>query len=167
MFETEKEHKLILEVERLQARLMELEETVASICIGSADTILISTVEGEKVYTLKNAEQPYRLFVEGMNQGAVLLSEDDTILYCNQAFAEMVKDAAEAVVGQKIQAYLAQPCQDDFKALLHKSRIDQAKPEQDFSIQAPGGSSFAARFSFSQIRQEDFKATCLVIIPLI
>ncbi len=167
MSETEKEHKLKLEVERLQARLLELEETVASICIGSADTILISTVEGEKVYTLKTAEQPYRLFVEGMNQGVVLLSEDDTILYCNQAFADMVKAAAEFVVGQKIQAHLAQACHEGFNALLQKSRMGQVKSEQDFSLQACGGSLFAARFSFSQIRLEDFKATCLVIIPLI
>jgi PAS domain S-box-containing protein len=167
MSENEKEHKLKLEVERLHARLIELEETVASICIGSADTILISTVEGEKVYTLKTAEQPYRLFVEGMNQGAALLSEDDTILYCNQAFADIVEGAAEAVVGKKIQVYLAQACHGDFNVVLHKSREGQVKLEQDFSLQACGGSLFAARFSFSQIRQEDFKATCLVITSLI
>ena len=165
MSETEKD-KLKLENEHLQTRLRELEETVASVCIGSADTILVSTVEGEKVFTLKNAEKPYRLFVEKMNQGAVLLSEDDMILYCNQAFAGMVNDVAEVVVGKKVQAYIPQACHCDLNTMLTKSRFERAKQEQNFSLQARDGSIIETRFSFSQIQQDDFKATCIVIIDL-
>ncbi len=167
MSETDDQVRLLkLEIETLQIRLQELEETVASLCIGSADTILISTVEGEKVFTLKTAEKPYRLFVENMNQGAVLLSEDDTILYCNQAFAGMVKDVAEVVVGKKVQAYIPQAVHGEFHTVLAKSTLERATQEQNFHLQTREGSTLAARFSFSQIHQDDFKATCIVVIGL-
>ena len=45
--------------------------------------------EGEQIYTLRSADQPYRLMVEHMREGALTLAADGTILYCNQRFAEL------------------------------------------------------------------------------
>jgi PAS domain S-box-containing protein len=166
MSETDEIFKLKLENEHLQARLRELEEALASICIGSVDSILVSTVEGEKIFTLKTQDQPYRLFVENMNLAAVLIAEDDTVLYCNQAFAGMIKDPAETVVGKKIQTYLPEDCIERFNDLLQKSRLEHPKQKQNFSLQASDGSLVPTRFSLSQIQIEDFKASCIVAIDL-
>ena len=159
-------HKLKEEIEHLQSRLMELEETVGSVCGGSADTITVSTVDGEKVFTLKTAEQPYRLFVEHMNQGAILLSEHDMILYCNQAFAGMVKDAAEIVVGKKLQEYIPEECHRDVNELLETSKKENKSQEHVFPLQATNGKLTKKQFSVSHIQQDDFKDTCIVVIDL-
>ena len=49
-----------------------------------------SAPEGEQIYTLRSADQPYRLMVEQMREGALTLAADGTILYCNQRFAELM-----------------------------------------------------------------------------
>jgi len=165
MSETDEVYKLKLEIEHLQTRLQELEETMASVCGGTADSIIISTIDGEKIFTLKTAEQPYRLFVEQMLQGAVLLSEDDTVLYCNHAFVDMVKEKSEAVVGTKIQQYFSQDCIGELNGLLTKNRQQKSPIQNDLKLQAKDASS-AVQVSLGQIPIENFTALCMVIVKL-
>ena len=44
-----------------------------------------------QLFTLKGADEPYRVLIEEMNQGAVTLSADGSILYCNRRFADLLK----------------------------------------------------------------------------
>jgi PAS domain S-box-containing protein len=163
--DTEEVHKLKQEIEHLQLRLQELEETMASVCGGTADAIIVSTIDGDKVFTLKTEEQPYRLFVENMPLGAVVLSDDDTILYCNKAFAEMVKEAPEVVVGQKVQVYISQDCVGNFNGELTRSKQVTVPQQCSLSIQAKDG-SIDAQVSITQIQQDSFKGACLVFVKL-
>ena len=55
---------------------------------------------GEKVFTLEGAEHPYRVLVESMNEGAISLSEEGVILYCNSAFARMVGVPLDQTMGR-------------------------------------------------------------------
>jgi hypothetical protein len=77
----------------------------------------------------------------------------------------MVKESAEVVVGRKIQDYLTPADVSVFDGLHSESKGEQAKQEYSFSLQARDGSMLSVLFSFSQIRHEDLKATCLVVIP--
>jgi len=63
------------EIVSLRARVDELEETLRAIQSGEVDALVVSTVSGDKVYTLENADQPYRLFVENMTDGAVTTTQ--------------------------------------------------------------------------------------------
>ena len=54
------------------------------------------TTPGDRVYTLRSADAPYRALVEQMQEGAVTLNAKGDIVYCNQRFAELVGDAAAA-----------------------------------------------------------------------
>ena len=56
---------------------------------------LSQPAEGDRVFTLTGAEHPYRIMLETMNEGAVTLSSDGTILYCNQRFADIVEGSLE------------------------------------------------------------------------
>jgi len=98
--------QLILEFRELRARLEEAEQTLDAIRSGDVDALVVSSDEGEKVYTLKGADEPYRIFVEQMHEGAVTLSSDGTILYCNQAFANMAGSPLERVIGTALGALL-------------------------------------------------------------
>ena len=53
----------------------------------------------QRIYTLEGADRPYRLFVEGMQQGAATLYADGTIAYCNQQLADLLKVPHSRMVG--------------------------------------------------------------------
>src|ERR1051326_1315485 len=78
------------ELEALRQQLAEAEDTLRAIRSGKVDALIVNSPKGEQVYTLRGAERPYRRLIEEMNEGAVTVNSDGTILYCNKQFAEMV-----------------------------------------------------------------------------
>jgi PAS domain S-box-containing protein len=62
--------------------------------------------KGEQVYSVSSAETPYRTFIEEMSEGAVTLTKEGTILYCNQRFAEIVQSPYEKVIGSSIKRFI-------------------------------------------------------------
>jgi len=113
--------KLIAENEELQARLQEAQDTLEAIRSGEVDALVVSTAGGEQVYTLKSAEQPYRVFVEKMQEGAVTLLPDGVILYCNQRFAEMIQKPLEEVIGSSIYDLVSAAGQAALMAVLNEN----------------------------------------------
>ena len=91
-----------LELEELRQRLQEAEETLNAIRGGEVDALVVSGPSGEKVFTLEGAEHPYRVLVESMNEGAISLSTDGIILYCNSAFARMVNVPLDQIMGREV-----------------------------------------------------------------
>lgn len=106
------------ELERLRDRVEELESTIAAIRYGEVDALVMSSPEGERVFTLRTADQPYRILVETMGEGAAMIDPDGLILYCNRRFAEMAGKSPERVIGRHLQDFVAgQPdaCNDLLK----------------------------------------------------
>src|ERR1700727_1929317 len=88
------DHSQLIE---LQDRLREAEETLDAIRNGEVDALVVGGPSGQQVYTLENADRPYRVLIEQMQEGAVTLSEDGVMLYCNQRFATLAGGPREAV----------------------------------------------------------------------
>jgi len=53
-----------------------------------------------------------------MNEGAVTLASDGTILYCNQRFVDIVKGSLEIVIGSSIYQYISSRDLKIFEALV-------------------------------------------------
>src|SRR5947207_2803468 len=66
-------------VRELQARLDEAEEVLRAIRAGHVDALVVSGPDGDQVYTLTGAEHPYRVLVEAISEGAVMLNASGTI----------------------------------------------------------------------------------------
>ena len=90
----------------LRRRLHEAEDTIKAIRDGHVEALVVHGTDGEQIFTLRSADQPYRLMVEQMREGALTLSGDGTILYCNQRFAELVARPAERIAGQAFAEFL-------------------------------------------------------------
>ena len=60
--------------EDLRQRLEEATATLDAIRNGEVDGLVVAGADGDKVYTLDGAEQPYRVLIEAMQQGAATLS---------------------------------------------------------------------------------------------
>jgi len=119
--------QLITENERLRSRLNELEEALAAIRNGEVDAIMVTGNKGEQVYSVSSAETPYRTFIEEMSEGAVTLTKEGTILYCNQRFAEIVQSPYEKVIGSSIKRFITPDDNsklDSFLAQLTQEKHD-------------------------------------------
>src|SRR6202040_3517019 len=110
------------EVADLRARLAEASEALHAIRSGEVDAVLVQGPHGNQLFTLKGADEPYRVLIEEMNQGAVTLSADGSILYCNRRFADLLKTPLEEIVGLAFDAFVAPSERAGFAALLEAGR---------------------------------------------
>ena len=94
------------ELQRLQDSLREAQETLDAIRSGEVDAVVVTGGGGNQIYTLAGAEQPYRVYVERMQEGAVTISGGGLILYSNQRFADMLGEPLERVIGSEIRPRL-------------------------------------------------------------
>ncbi|MBN1340632.1 MAG: PAS domain S-box protein [Bacteroidales bacterium] len=95
-----------MENQALRSRLNEMEEALDAIRNGEVDAIMVYGNKGEQVYSVSSAETPYRTFIEEMSEGAVTLTKEGTILYCNQRFAEIIQSPYEKVIGSSIKSFI-------------------------------------------------------------
>ena len=70
--------QLLDELQELTLRMIEAEETLRAIRGGEVDGLVVSTAEGDQVFTLSGAEYPYRVMIETMHEGAITLASDGT-----------------------------------------------------------------------------------------
>ena len=115
--------ELEAENRELRARLQEAEQTIEAIQGGEVDAFL----RDEAVVARGDALRPYQAFVEGMQQGAVSLALDGTILYANMRFAEIVGRPLEKVIGCRFAEFALKP--DLATTLLKAAELDSARGE--------------------------------------
>jgi len=124
---TKTKEQLIIENEELHSRLVEIEEAITAIRNGEVDAIMVTGRKGEQVYSVSSAETPYRTFIEEMSEGAVTLTKEGTILYCNQRFAEIVQFPYEGIVGSSLKQFITpddNPKLDSYLARLTYDKHD-------------------------------------------
>jgi len=92
----------------LEERLREATETLDAIRSGEVDALVVDGPGGQVVYALENADRPYRVLVESMKEGAVTLTGNGMILYCNEHFAELVERRAQQIVGASLFDFVRQ-----------------------------------------------------------
>ena len=157
--------QLLDKLQELTSRMMEAEETLRAILGGEVDGLVVSTVEGDRVFTIAGAEHPYRVMVETMNEGAVTLASDGTILYCNQRFADIVKGSLEKVIGSSIYQYLSSTNLQLFEALVARGLKGNSKVE--LALETGGESSAPVFLSVSPLQPTDMPgAVCMVVTDL-
>jgi two-component system CheB/CheR fusion protein len=124
---TKTKEKLVTENEELHSRLAEAEEALSAIRSGEVDAIVVSGTKGEQVYSISSAETPYRTFIEEMNEGAITLSKDGIIIYCNQRFAELVNEPIERVIGSYFKRFLVPDEKSKFEKMFARQTYNKNK----------------------------------------
>ncbi len=156
--------ELKLEVEKLGAQLAEAEETLRAIRSGEVDALVVSGEKGDQVFTLKGAEQPYRILIEEMSEGAAMLAADDSILYCNSGFAGMLKKPLEKLMGTSIENYIAPSSEALFRDLLRQGREESCSGE--ITLLAGDGTFVPAQLSFNTLEMDEARLVYLVATDL-
>ncbi len=115
------------ELADLRARLAEADATLRAIVSGEVDALVNTDEAGSQVYTLAGAGDAYRILIESMNEGALLLTTDKMILYANACFAKMVRRPLEQVIGTSFREFLAEADRAPLRALLKNAGHDGSK----------------------------------------
>ena len=86
--------------------LAEAEDVLRAIHHGEIDAFVVEGPDGNQLYTLHSAEEPYRTLVEQMQEGAVVLTTRGDIVYANAAFAALIGQTLESVVGGRLDRFV-------------------------------------------------------------
>lgn len=150
------------ELARLRARLAEAEGTLRAIRSGEVDSVMVAGKEGSQVFTLDGAESAYRILIESMNEGALILTVDKTILYANQCFARMVKCPLEQVMGSSLHRFLSLEDQATLRPLLKRTAKSGSKIQ--VMLQAGGGSEMPAQISVRPLARNSFNCPTIGMV---
>jgi PAS domain S-box-containing protein len=154
----------ISKLEELRARLEEAEETIEAIRSGKVDALVVSGPHGEQIYTLHGADHSYRVLLEDMNEGAATLIPDGAVLYCNKAFAEIMKMPIEKVIGFSANDLVAQSDRQAFADLLRQGKQGKAKAEITF--RRTDGTFVPVYCSVSSVQIDEISCLCLTATDL-
>jgi len=153
------------ELQDVTSRMMAAEESLRAILTGEVDSLVVKTAQGDRVFTLSGADLPYRIMVETMNEGAVTMAADGTILFCNQRFADIVKGSMETVLGSSIHQYISSADFPVFEALLERGLKENGKME--LALHTGGGGCVPVLLSISCLQHTDISgAACMVVTDL-
>ncbi len=135
----------VQELTRLRGKLAEAEETLRAIRHGEVDAVMGAGRQAARVFTLEGTDQAYRVLIESMNEGALTLTADKSILYANQCFARMVKCPLEQVIGGSFRRFLSAEHQLLLRPVMKRAAKSGEKIE--VLLQAAGGLAVPARLS--------------------
>ncbi len=149
----------------LRGRLEDAEAALDAIRTGKVDALVIASgSQGKRVYTLEGAEHPYRVFVEVMGQGAVTMSADGTIFYCNRRFADMVKTPPERVIGVPFRQFLVDADQSSFAAMIREASTSSRQGE--VGLKTAAGGTLPAYLHLNTLPLQGEAALCLIVTDL-
>ena len=153
-----------LELEDIRQRLHEAEDTLNAIRSGEVDALVVAGPSGEKIFSLKGAEHPYRVLVESMNEGAISLSTAGVILYSNSAFARMVGLPLDQVMGSDLVEFVADPERESLMQLIQQSRYQAVRTEM--MVERKSGETLPTQFSLNPMELEEGPSIGVIVTDL-
>jgi PAS domain S-box-containing protein len=150
------------DVEGLRRELDEAQETLRAIREGEVDAFVLMKHGTYRVETLGAVDAPYRALVESMRDGAVTISADGTILYCNRPFADHVGAAPVRIIGSSIAAWLVMA--SELERLLSEAASGEVRCEG--TLLGVGTRSPVAVTLCCLPREDDSQVFCLVVSDL-
>jgi PAS domain S-box-containing protein len=153
--------KAHLNLQALEARLSEAEETLRAIRAGEIDALIVQGPVGERVYTLRNADSPYRTLVEQMQDGAAILTDEGDIIYCNHSFARLISTPLQEVIGAPMARYF----EGDARKVLD-SLLAAGSGKRHTRISAAGGRAIDVLLSLTSTATDEVSRRSLIVTDL-
>jgi signal transduction histidine kinase/CheY-like chemotaxis protein len=148
---------------KLQEELREAHETLEAIRSGEVDAVVVTGPHGNQIYSLAGADEPYRIYVERMEEGAVTVSAEAVVLYCNRRFAEMLHAPIERVMGSNLRDHLADATWDTLAAVFTQAT---GTVKCEASLRREGAKELPVKFTASRLPLDGQEVMCLVTTDL-
>jgi PAS domain S-box-containing protein len=156
--------QLLGENEQLRRQLEEAQQTLEVIRAGDVDALVVAGPHGEQVFTLTGAEHIYRVIAETMNEAALTVDPDGTILFSNQRFCDLMQTPMHEVLGRKVLTFAARPQQPGLRKLLTEARTGPA--QRRLTLRAADGTVVPVQLAASPLRLDESTSICLVATDL-
>src|ERR1700761_7203119 len=111
----------------LRIQLEEANDAIEAIRTGQVDALIVNDGDKHQLYTLKTADQTYRMFIQKMNEGAVTVNREGLILYSNSRFASMIKTDLEKVIGMSFENFIPDTSRETFDELIGNAWEEDCK----------------------------------------
>ena len=161
------QEELVQENQKLKAKVDELEEIFRAIRQDEVDALIINTPMGDRVFTLRGADQSYRVLIEQMKEGAAMLSKNvQTVLYANNSLANMLALPLEKVAGHSIREHVAPSHLKTFEELLEESKKGKNKTSKEVNLRRSDGTLIPTIMSLTHISLDGAEATYAVVTDL-
>src|SRR5258705_551310 len=149
------------QVKKLQRELEEAQEPLRAIRKGEVDGLIVEGPNGQQLFTLKTVEQPYRMLIEQMQEGALTLTPLGDVLYCNRRFAELVAATPETIVGRPVAPFVAEA-----DRLLLAAALRTGRGTYEGHVLTGDGRLVPALFSVGTFVADGVESHCLVVTDL-
>jgi PAS domain S-box-containing protein len=159
-----REKQLLDEIASLKVRLEESEEILEAIQTGAVDALTVHGPEGPQIYTIQGADHTYRVLIEEMNEGALILNSDATILFCNSSFANFLQLPLEKVIGSTFYSFLFDTDHQRFNTLFKQGWQKSSKGE--FILQASSKTVLPFSVSMSVLNTGDSSVLGIIVTDL-
>jgi PAS domain S-box-containing protein len=154
------------EIALLKEELREARETLDAIRSGAADALVIVRQGREMVYTLENADKPFRIFLEEMQEGAVTVDQKGLVVYANRRFADFVGTPLESVIGSSFHEHVCTADQSLVQDLFRNDTGHAAKIEVSLRVGHQVVPVFLTASPFSMEGSHGGKFLCIVVTDL-
>jgi len=152
------------EFEKLQLQLQEANETIEAIRSGEVDALVVKNGKEHQLYTLKSADQTYRVFIEKMKEGAVTLNRDGLILYSNSQFAAMVDMPLAKVIGLPITNFIPEKFRPVFEEIIEHGWESDSKGE--ISLKNKNDQLIPFLLSVTSLELDDGSALSIILTDM-
>ena len=154
--------ELLAEVADLRQKLDEANDTLNAIRSGEIDALVVSALDGEKIYTLKGADYTYRVLLEQMQEGAVILNSGGFILYGNKYLAQLLKCPLEKIIGASPHSFLSPADGAAFDSYIKQSSARNVRGELHMLVTDGSMVPVSVSITTIQIEQEEFRFIVVV-----
>jgi PAS domain S-box-containing protein len=151
------------QMQELLYQLQEAEETIEAIRSGQIDALVVQNEEGHQLYTLRTADQTYRVFIEKMTEGAVTLNAQGMVMYANTQFATMVNQPLSNVIGLSFNQFIAPDSMPDYNRLFENSWQKDCKGE---AFLLSGENRVPVQLSLTTLQLEEGLSLSIIITDL-
>ncbi|MBA3683494.1 MAG: PAS domain-containing protein [Bacteroidetes bacterium] len=114
-------------ITELEDELLEANSIVDAIKEGNIDAFILNKEGRSDIYALENIDYTYRVLIEKFGEGAISISEDGLILYCNEYFAQLLNIPSSKLIGTYFNSYVFSVGQ--FQSLLEGLKTGFCKGE--------------------------------------
>lgn len=97
---------LLEEIAELKNQLFETNSIIEALKEGAIDALVLNKGGKPKIYSLESADYTYRILIEKFGEGALSISEEGLILYCNEYFAKLIDVPANKIIGTYFNSYV-------------------------------------------------------------
>jgi PAS domain S-box-containing protein len=154
----------LVEIQELRRQLEEAEEILSAIRYDQIDAVVVLGPEGHQVHLLRRDNRNYRILVETICEGTVVMTREGSIFFCNSRFAEMVGNAVEALIGSPMLSYVPEEEHGKFDSLLEEAYKKSCG--RMIHLKSKDGILLPVNLSVNWLQIEDAPGVCLVITDL-